>query len=226
VRKGETGTTIVFFKRLVVDDRERIGADGKPAKRAIFMLRHYTVFNVEQIDGLDLGADSAEEGYVPEELPGAQEILDGYFTGSRPAPPLEHGGNRAFYSPPGDFVQLPVREAFHSDALYFKTAYHEAIHSTGHASRLKRVEITGPIDFGSVPYGREELTAEMGAAMLCGVAGLEGTETSSAGYIQHWRDAIAGDNRMVILAAQRAQKAADLILGITPEPTPEPTTKD
>ena len=205
VRTGERGTMIVFYRPIVIKDKET----GE--KRSIFMLRHYTVFNVEQVDGLKL--EELVE-YVPEPQPAADAIVDGYF-GAAGAPVFRHGGDSAHYAPSQDLVQIPPREAFASDANYFSTVFHEAAHSTGHRSRLARKEIVELNGFGSDDYGREELTAEMTAAMLCGVADLQ-TGTQSAGYIQHWRDAIAADNKLVVFAAQRAQKAADWVLGVKP----------
>lgn len=206
VRAGARGTMIVFYRPIVIKDEET----GE--KRSIFMLRHYTVFNVEQIDGLKL--EELVE-YVPEPQPAADAIVDGYL-GANGGPTFRHGGDSAHYNPARDLVQVPPREAFASDDTYFSTVFHEAAHSTGHGSRLARREITELGAFGDEAYGREELTAEMTAAMLCGVAGLETLE-HSAGYIQHWRDAIAADNRLVVFAAQRAQKAADWVLGIKPK---------
>jgi antirestriction protein ArdC len=208
VRKGSQGTTVVFWKTVPVKGED---ADGNVTKKAVPMLRHYTVFNVEQIDGLDL-EPLEDADYTFEPTPSAEDILGGYF-GREGAPRLRWGGDSAFYAPVLDMVNLPDRERFTSVRGFYGTAFHEAVHSTGHKDRLARKEITGTLKFGDEPYGREELCAEMGAAMLCGMAGLVEIEQSAA-YVKHWRDAISADNRMVILAAQRAQKAADLILGV------------
>lgn len=206
VRKGEEGTTIVFWKRVSITDKET------DERKSVPMLRHYTVFNVEQVDGLELPAIDESE-YVAEETPEADSIMDGYFLRDG-APRLRFGADGASYSPSNDIVAMPERERFTSDATFFSTLFHEAVHSTGHATRIGRQEITrSSMTFGDDLYGREELTAEMGSAMLCGLAGLQ-TERHSAGYIQHWRDAIAADTKMVVLAAQRAQRAADYILGV------------
>jgi antirestriction protein ArdC len=121
----------------------------------------------------------------------------------------------AFYRPSTDSVQMPNLEAFDSAESYHSTLFHELTHSTGHPSRLKRLNADAPIaPFGSPDYSKEELVAEMGAAFLCAESGIGNvTLTSSASYIQNWLGALRNDKRMVVIAAAQAQKAADYILG-------------
>lgn len=209
VRTGEHGAVVVFWKMLRVKAED---ADGNETSRSVPMLRHYTVFNVAQLDG-DLSALEAEREHEPEELPDALELLEAYIDPDTGGPTLGHDGNPdgAWYCPPVDHINLPAEERFDSSSHYYSTAFHEAVHSTGHPSRLNRVEIAKTEGKTREEYGREELTAEMGAAMLCALTGIEATHRQSVGYIQHWRDAIKADPKAVVLAAQRAQKAADLI---------------
>ncbi len=94
--------------------------------------------------------------------------------------------------------------------------FHEAVHSTGHKSRLNRPGVAELVAKGGHEYSKEELVAEIGAAMLCGQAGIEQeTLDNSTAYIQSWLEALQGDNRMIVQAASAAQKAADYILGVT-----------
>jgi len=145
-----------------------------------------------------------------------------------PHPPmLRHGGERACYLRGEDLVQMPKPEAFRRREHYYSTLYHELSHACGHRSRLNRfAEENNAGAFGSPSYAREELTAEMTAAMISGVLGIapvkvetispEGEEVlleSSAAYIRHWMEVLQADSRAVIIAAARAQKAADYILG-------------
>jgi antirestriction protein ArdC len=130
---------------------------------------------------------------------------------------LTHGGDQAFYRPADDSIHMPKAEDFFSPEAYYATLYHEATHSTGHTKRLKRDGVAdgtfGP--FGSPVYSKEELVAEMGAAMLCAIAGIDQAATIpvTAAYLKHWRDALTGDNRLIMQAAATAQRAVDHILG-------------
>jgi antirestriction protein ArdC len=131
-----------------------------------------------------------------------------------PNPPAFEQGFRAAYTPSCDAATMPSRTAFSSQAEYYSTLFHELAHSTGHASRLGREGFDKPQMFGSESYSREELIAEMGSAMLCGVAGIEqSTFANSAAYLKSWTARLKGDSRLVVSAASAAQKAADYIRG-------------
>jgi antirestriction protein ArdC len=204
VRKGERGTLVTFWKRLAVKDDEAEGG-----KRIIPMLHHYIVFNLEQVDGLEAPADP-EPRTVDPIAEGERVMAD-----MQNPPQIHHGGDRAFYRPPVDAVQLPDRDDFRSGASYYHTAFHELTHSTGHASRLAREGIMDVHRFGSADYSREELIAEFGAAMVCGSIGVDPDIPQSAAYIENWRTVLGRDKRLVIAAAGKAQRAADYILGTT-----------
>jgi antirestriction protein ArdC len=121
-----------------------------------------------------------------------------------------------------DSVQLPEAGWFGKVEDYYSTAFHELVHATGHESRLDRPEI-GSSRFGSEPYSKEELTAEMGAAMLCGVAGISpATVDQSASYIANWLKALKDDRKLLVGAAGKAQKAADYIRDVKHETEAEP----
>jgi antirestriction protein ArdC len=111
---------------------------------------------------------------------------------------------------------MPARSAFHSAEEYYSTFFHELTHSTGHPSRVGREGIMNHNPFGSEDYSKEELVAEMGAAMLCGVAGIASrTLDNSASYLQSWISRLRSDSRLIVSAASQAQKAADYILSRT-----------
>jgi antirestriction protein ArdC len=118
------------------------------------------------------------------------------------------GGNRAFYVPALDYVQVPPQPAFFEQINYYRTALHELTHATGHASRLDRKLLNG---FGSKDYAREELVAEMGSAFLCAALGIEPT-VRHADYLASWLEVLREDNRAIFRAASAATKAADWIL--------------
>jgi antirestriction protein ArdC len=109
---------------------------------------------------------------------------------------------------------MPARGLFHSSEEYYATEFHELAHSTGHAKRLHRENFDDPVSFGSESYSKEELIAEMTAAMLCGIAGIEQRILEkSAAYLKTWITRLKSDSRLLVSAASQAQKAADFIQG-------------
>jgi antirestriction protein ArdC len=210
VRKGEKGTQIVFYKQL----RNRVEGEvsDEEKERAPFVLCYYTVFNVEQCDGLTL--PQIEQPATPNEVE-TDEICEGIVAGWGNGPALhltsEHE-YRAYYKPSTDSVHMPARARFVDAAHYYSTLFHELIHSTGHESRLDRTFGQG---FGDELYSKEELVAEMGAAFLCAIAGIanEHTDRNTTAYLQNWISQLEDDNRLIVHAAANAQKAADLIIG-------------
>jgi antirestriction protein ArdC len=213
VRKGQKGTRIVFWRILERESNSETKKDGSPKVDKIPLIRLYTVFNVEQCDGLDFNTPAQ-----PEELPefnpieAAEAIAAEYKSG----PSLEHGGDRACYSPALDRVQMPKREQFDGAAAYYSTLFHEYAHSTGHKSRLDR-DLENGAGFGSDPYAKEELVAELAAAFLCGEAGIDNdTIERSAAYLSSWARRLKGDSRLIVQASSAAQKAADRIMGVDP----------
>jgi len=207
VRKGEHGTLVVFWKRLEVKDPE--AEDGR---KVIPLLRSYVVFNLDQCDEVTMPRRFTPEEFEPIE-PGeaVAAVLAGYVDG----PTIEHRTQgRAFYSPAEDTVTLPALDQYEDAVGYASTLFHELTHSTGHVSRLARFEKNGtPQHFGDERYAREELVAEMGAAMVAAVSGTEHRVEQSASYVASWLRALKDDKSLVIKAAQQAQKAVDQILG-------------
>lgn len=210
VRKGETGTPIVFYKQLPED--KKTDEAREEDERAPFLLCHYTVFNVDQCDGLSL-PEIDQTTSAPEI--DEDELCEGIVTGwaNRPALHLTSPTEcRAYYRPVTDSVHMPDRNRFVDAPHYYSTLFHELVHSTGHTSRLNR---TFGDHFGDELYSKEELVAEMGAAFLCAIAGIanEHTDRNTTAYIQNWISKLESDNRLVIHAAGNAQRAADCILG-------------
>lgn len=199
VRRGEHGHLIVFYKPFAVRDRNAPpAADGTVAERLIPLLRAYTVFNVAQIDGLP-EAPAA----VPVERP-APSVADAMLALAT----LRHGGDRAFYMPSLDLIQMPNVAQFASVPEYYGTGLHELTHWTGHATRCAREYGKR---FGDTAYAREELVAEMGAAFLCARAGIDG-RLQHANYLASWIKVLKEDKRAIVLAASHAQRAADHVL--------------
>jgi antirestriction protein ArdC len=202
VRKGEHGTKVIFWK---IGTREVENADGETDERKSILLRYYTVFNVEQCEGIASPSVEPAVSAIEE----CERIVK-----QMPNPPAMEQDGRAWYRPSTDTVGMPSRNAFNTSEEYYSTLFHELTHSTGHTTRVGREGIEKLNTFGSESYSKEELIAEMGAAMLCGVAGIERkTLSNSASYLKSWIDVLKSDSRMVVSAASQAQKAADYIQG-------------
>lgn len=213
VRKGEKGTTIVWASRIARKDRDK--ETGEEVTRTFYMLKTFNVFNAEQADGLaeKYHPKGTEREHTPIEE--CEAIVAAYR--ERGGPPIEFGGDRACYVPLLDRVHLPYAKDFNGDEEFYSTLFHEDTHSTGHKKRLNRdgiVNMTGHMQ-GEL-YAEEELVAELGAAMLCGIAGIEKvTEARSAAYLGNWLDVFKKDRTVFYRAAQAAQKAVDHVLGVT-----------
>ena len=178
VRKGEKGNPIIFWN--FIEKKKANGEIGKVA-----FLRSYTVFSVSQCDGLELPAPETEGETVPfVPIERAEETI------AKTGAEISHGGDRAFYRPATDQIQMPEKTAFHAPEEYYSTAFHELAHWTGHTSRLARKGIEDVAAFGSATYSKEELIAEMGAAFLCAEHGIDSTLENSAAYLQGWIKAL------------------------------------
>jgi len=209
VRKGEKGTTVVFAHRFTPDgERKRAERDGDEPG-AVAFLKRFTVFNTDQCENLpkELATPPAPqcENLI---LPHAEALISA--TGAD----FRIGGERAFYSPSDDFIQVPRPDAYLEPINWHRTALHELGHWVGHASRLAR-DLSGA--FGSALYAKEELIAEMTSAFVCASLGIVPT-VRHADYIRTWLDVLREDNRAIVRAASQASKAADYLLAFRPEP--------
>ncbi len=206
VKKGEHGWPVIFWKLQEID--ETIPSTGE--LKQVPVLRYYTVFNVSQCSGLGLPKIIEVSEFTPIEM--GERILLGY-----PNPPcVFYGKGCGCYRPSDDIVEMPRPETFQKNEHYYSVLFHELVHSTGHAKRLNREEIATPKKFGSEPYSREELVAELGSAFLCAECGIEqDTLEDHAAYIQGWLKRLKDDSRLIVLAAAAAQRAADHILART-----------
>lgn len=221
VRKNEKGSPVVFWQV----GEEKLNAKTGKLSRA-FLLRHSTVFNLNQCDDLDLPKSVFEHAKKDpfQAIEAAESIV-----AKMPNPPKFEQSGSAWYRPSTDTVGLPARETFHTPAGFYSTAFHELAHSTGHTSRLHRPDFDNPMHFGSETYSREELCAELTASYLAGVCGIEReTLPNSSSYLANWIKVLRGDSRLIVGASSQAQKASDFILNRTAEPVadPEPVVAD
>jgi antirestriction protein ArdC len=207
IRKGEKSSPVIFWN--VGDERETTTQDGTKETSRPFLLRYYSVFNFSQAEGIDIPESLLRETPTNDPIETCEHIVK-----NMPNPPAFEQSDKAWYSLSNDVVGMPTRGLFHSSEEYYCTLFHELAHSTGHAKRLHRGNFDNPVSFGSESYSKEELTAEMTAAMLCGVTGIEQkTLDNSAAYLKTWIARLKSDSRLLVSAASQAQKAADFIQG-------------
>ncbi|BBJ23056.1 ArdC family protein [Candidatus Nitrotoga sp. AM1P] len=202
VRKGEHGSLVVYANTITKTESDD---NGQEIEREIPFMKGYTVFNVEQIEGLP---DSYQIKPEPKgETLQLIEQAEAFFAASGAT--FRHGGNRAYYAPALDLIQLPPAEAFRDAESYASTKAHELTHWTSHPSRLNR--ILGK-RFGDEAYAAEELIAELGAAFLSVDLGItpEPREDHAA-YLAHWLKVLREDRKAIFTAAAHAQRAVDFL---------------
>jgi antirestriction protein ArdC len=210
VRKGEQGSLVVFASKTT--RTEINAATGDETERDIPFLKGYTVFNVEQVEGLPAQYyATAEKTLDPvERIAHADAFLAA--TGAR----VGHGGNRAFYSGSEDRIQMPLFEAFRDAESYYATLAHETVHWTRHKTRLDRD--FGRKRWGDEGYAMEELVAELGSAFLSSDLYLTPeVMPDHAAYIASWFKVLKEDKRAIITAAANAQRAADFLHRLQPQ---------
>jgi antirestriction protein ArdC len=217
VKKGEKSSLIVFWDRAKEKDD-----NGRETGDSYFFLKYYSVFNVAQAAWDDLG--KAKIAAMEEELGkkhrerihAAEEIIEKWMD----KPTIRHDkSGRASYSRVIDRIRLPEIGYFETSDEYYATLFHECIHATGHKNRLNRFDEYKEFDEDMMHnYSKEELVAELGASYLAAVANLDHDYRNSAAYIKGWSKRLKENTNWLMWAAKRAQKAADLILGITSQP--------
>jgi antirestriction protein ArdC len=205
VRKGERGTMIVFFKPFKVTDTDK--ETGEKKRKTIPLLRYWTVFNREQIDGLPESKFKKDAEPLSEEdrRARAEEFIKA--TGAD----IDHGGHKACYIPSQDRIQLPRFETFETPEGYYSTSAHELVHWTGHKSRKDRDQKG---IFGTESYAFEELVAELGSAFVCSTLQIEGA-LQHPEYIGHWIKVLRDDKRALIRASSQARQAHEFLLEAT-----------
>lgn len=201
VRKGESGTTVVFASRFT---KTEVGVAGEEFDREIPFLKAYAAFNVAQIDGLP-------DRYYARSEPVTDPIqriehADRFFANTGAV--IRHGGERAFYSPAGDFIQMPPFPTFRDAAAYVATLSHEACHWTAAPSRVNRDLSRYSKD--RTERAREELIAELGSCFLCADLGIVPElepRPDHASYLDSWLRVLSDDKRAIFSAAAHAQRA-------------------
>lgn len=205
VKKGSKGHLVVFWKMLEMEN-------GEEKEKTIPYLRYYHVFEINrQCEGL---RSKVKRNKDHSPMKDAEKLLKEY----KDPPLIFYAPGKAFYRPTEDLISLPEPALFHSSSDYYNTLFHELIHSTGHAKRLNRKAVSREhICFGDHLYSQEELIAEIGAAMLCAVCGINTSAIeNSVAYIKTWMEKVGDDPKCIVYGASKAQKAADYVQGVFP----------
>ena len=214
INKGAKAKFVVFYKQMTYTDKvinEETGEEEEKVKR-IPLLRYYNVFNVNDTDLPSKSSDGlsgtvATNGKVDDIIMDYVKREGLNFQNDKPS-------SKAYYSPALDKVVVPMPSQFSEIAEYYSTAFHELVHSTIPERRCNRKTENEKAFFGNEDYSREELVAEIGSAMICTTLGIsiEKAFNNSVAYIQNWLQALKNDNKMIVWAASRAEKASDYIL--------------
>lgn len=203
MRKGEKGTLVVYAGALT---KTEANDNGEEQEREIRFLKGYSVFNVEQIEGLPAHYTATHPETLNEDE--RDDRAETFFAAT--GADIRHGGNSAHYAPGPDYVQMPEFSSFKDAGAYYATLAHECTHWTRHPTRLDRD--LGRKSWGDAGYAMEELVAELGAAFLCADLGLDPRiEDNHAPYIDGWLKVLKNDTRAIFTAASHAQKAADYL---------------
>jgi antirestriction protein ArdC len=206
VKRGEKSSLVTFWN--IGEEKTRRMSDGTEKTSKPILLRYYSVFNLEQTEGIAEKLGLSSTAHIAD-IDACERIV-----AEMPNAPAREQSDRAWYRPSTDSVGMPAKSSFVGSEEYYSTLFHELTHSTGHRSRVGREGIETLNTFGSESYSKEELVAEMGAAMLCGVSGiLPATLENSAAYLKTWIARLKSDCKLIVQAASAAQKAADYIRG-------------
>lgn len=216
VKAGEKASTVVFWA--FIEKAEKNEETGEETIKKIPYLKCYKVFHIDQCTGIKPKFEDVKPAEATEEdtesietVEAAENIINTYF--EREDCTLNVcDSNEAYYMPAFDKVVVPSMKQYDEQAEYYSTLFHEMTHSTGHASRLNRLE--KKVAFGSEEYSKEELVAEMGSAMLVATAGIDCEKAfrNSVGYLQGWLKALSNDNKLIVVAAGKAEAAVKYIL--------------
>lgn len=208
IRKGEKSEIVVFWK---IQPIEETLEDGTKEIKQIPLLRYFNVFHISQVDGVEPKASVKITELEPIEE--AEKVKRNYMEREH-IQIIETVSNEAFYSPTKDYIQVPCKEQYKVIEEFYSTLFHEMTHSTGHKSRLNRLDSGVNARFGNETYSKEELVAEIGSASLLSILGIETTKTlkNSSAYIQNWLQVLKNDNKFIVSASNKAEKAVKYIL--------------
>ena len=209
IKKGAKAEIVVFWKIIDVEEKND---KGEIEKKKLPLLRYYNVFHISQVEGVEPLKEKLNTEIEPIEE--ADRVIKNYVDREH-ITFKECISDKAFYRPMTDTVVVPLKEQFKNTNSFYQVAFHEITHSTGAQKRLDR-DIKELAPFGSEIYSKEELVAELGSAFLINHLGIEtkGTFQNSASYIESWLQVLRNDNKFIVSASSKAEKAVNYILGI------------
>ena len=205
VVKGAKGVQVIFYKPLQVQGALN-PTTGQHDSKVIPMIKTYTVFNADFIEGLPVDEVIEAPKTEFQTIEECEDFIK--LSGAT----IQHGGNSAHYAPASDYIQLPAREDFKSKQDYYATALHELSHWTGHKSRIDR-DFSKSKRWGDSAYAFEELVAELGAAMLCAHLKIDG-QLQHASYVASWLKVLKQDSKAILKAGAEAQKILDYLVKV------------
>ena len=210
IKKGAKSEIVVFWKIIDVEEKND---KGEIEKKKLPLLRYYNVFHISQIEGVEPLKEKLNTEIEPIEE--ADRIIKNYVDREQLVF-NECKSNKAYYAPLIDTVVVPLKEQYSNISEYYSTTFHELVHSSGSKNRLNRLETTNLATFGSETNSKEELVAEIGSASILNYLGIEtkGTFQNSASYIESWLQVLRNDNKFIVSASSKAEKAVNYILGI------------
>ena len=207
LKENARSEIVVFWKMQVIQEEKE---NGEIEEKQIPFLRYYRVFHISQIDGIE----PLPKPEIPqvEGIKAGDQLIEEYASREK-IQIKETISNEAFYNPRKDMIVIPQKGQFQEINEFYSTIFHEMVHSTGHSTRLNR-DTMGKASFGTNLYSREELVAETGSAMLRNIVGIEtpGTFNNSAAYIQSWITHLQQDEKLIVTASAKAEKAVRYIL--------------
>ena len=218
LKKGAKSRFVVFFTKATY---KKIDPETNEEKEETYpLLRYYNVYRLADTEGIKSKLPAPGEAPEIVETPAMSDEADAAiaaYIASQAGLTFQNDkpSDRAYYSLHDDKVVVPMRSQFTEMAEYYSTAFHELTHSTLTEGRCNRRQVGEVAFFGSKSYSREELVAEMGAAMLCSNFGVDTDKAfcNSVAYLQSWVANLKNDPKAIVVAASRAEKAARYILG-------------
>ena len=204
VKRGERGTQIIFWKFFNKDE------DEEDEKNSYAVCRMYTVFNLEQTEGVNESRIPVIRQNEDDPIEAAEAAVEAWE--GKPVIKVTLAGMRAFYAPTEDSVNVPSLAQFTGAGEYYQTLFHELAHSTGHPERLNRFEVGARPSKES--YSKEELVAEISSAFIMGILGIDYNVRNTEAYVKGWASFVKDNKEEVVKSASQAQKVVDMILGV------------
>ena len=215
VRRGQKGTVAILYREVEVRRKDESGSlvadsNGEVIKDKIKFIKGFTLFNVDQCDGLP--TEIVEGPALPAEKPEWKSHVEIESLLASKGVQIRHDCDQAAYYPNDDVIRMPVKKAFETDSSYYSTLLHEVVHWTGHHSRLNRPGICKPLNYSKSGYAFEELIAEIGSAFLCAEFGIK-CDLRHESYVISWISELENDPKAIFATSALAWKARNYLLG-------------